>query len=648
MMNDGTNLRLLEAFKLDGMEIRNRMVMAPMVVSYGTNEGYVSEQTKAYYEERARGGVGLIIVEATSVDLSHNKCWPGQLSIDGDKFIPGMKKLVQAIHKYGTKVALQLHHGGSAARQDLVPLTPVAPSTVPYKDAYLGYEERKERAQELTLTGIKEIVDCFADAAGRAEKAGFDGIEISAGHGYLISQFLSAAHNKRKDAYGGELRNRARFLTEIIAAIREVVGSDYPLWCRLTAEEPGLEGGITFEETKELVGILEEGDLAAISISGVPPIRTFYDPPGYFTVYAGEIKKFSRLPVMVAGSIDVDLGERILRNNMADLVVMGRALLADPEVPKKLYEKREDDIKPCLRCSCCRDCIAYLGVGVKCTVNAQLGREMEFDIRATKKPIRVIIIGGGVAGMEASKILSQRGHEVTLFEKEPSLGGQLLLAAIPPNKDRIEKYRNYLMRENRKIGVQTIMNTTVTVDFVKEINPDVVVIATGSTSVIPNIPGIKGNNVVPFEDVITGRAKTGSNIVIIGGGVTGCETAHYLVETGKRVTIVEMLDHLLEGSWPSTMAAALINTLAKSKIVIKTSTRVDEVTEDGVVTTDKKGNRQFIKADTVIPAIGRIANTELYEGLKKEGFQVHLIGDAIQPGKINEAVATAFSNALVI
>jgi len=630
------------------MELKNRIVMAPMVVNYGTEEGYVSEQTKAYYEERAKGGVGLIIIEATSIDFSRSKGWIRQLSIDNDKFIPPMRELVETIHKYGAKAALQLHHAGNISRQEFVPLKIVSASPISFKDAYQQYSERGEIPEELTPTEISGIVQLFAQAAGRAQKAGFDGVEIHGAHGYLIGQFLSAAKNERKDAYGGELKNRARFLLEIIAAIREVVGADYPLWCKLSAVETGLKRGITFEETKELIRILRDSRLDAVHVSGIPPVRTFYDPPGYFVGFANEIKKVSKFPVMVAGALDAELGERILQENKADLVVLGRALLVDPELPRKLAEGRTDDIRPCLRNSSCRDYISYLDTPVHCTVNAAIGREREFAIRPAEKTKRVVVVGGGPAGMEAARVTAERGHEVTLFEKESILGGQLLLAAVPPNKELIEQFRNYLVTQIQKLGVKVELNKEASLPLIQEIAPDAVILATGSLLMSPELPGTNRDNVATVEAVLTGKATVGENVVIIGGGTTGCETAHYLAEKGKKVTIVEMLEAVAMNVMPSTIRAALLGVLTKCGVSIMTDTKVEEITEGGLIVSDKKGNKKTINADTIVLAIGRKPNTELFQRLKGLGINVYLIGDAIQPGVITEAMETAFSTALAI
>lgn len=641
-------MRLLEPFKLGQMELRNRIVKAPMVVNFGTKEGYADKQTKAYYEELARGGVGLIITEATSIDLNRNKCWVRQLSIDDDKFIPSLRGLTDAIHKHGAKIAVQLHHGGNVSRRNLTPLAPVCVSSTISKDAYPQSSGQGEIPVELTPADILGVVQLFAQAAGRAQKAGFDGVEIHGAHGYLIGQFLSAAKNKREDAYGGELKNRARFLLEVIMAIRQVVGASYPVWGRLSAEETGLEGGITLEETKELIGILQGTRLNAIHVSGMPPHRTLYSPMGYFVEFANEIKKVSKFSVIASGGLNAELGEKVLQENKADLVAMGRALLADPELPSKLAEGRTDEIRPCLRDTACRDCIVYQDTPVRCTVNARAGRETEFAIRPAEKAKRVVIVGSGPAGMEAARVAAERGHEVTLYEKESVLGGQLVLAAIPPNKELIEQFRNYLVIQLQKLGVKVELNKEASVSLIQEIEPDAVILATGSLPMTPDIPGANRDNVLTIDDVLTEKAIAGDKVVIIGGGTTGCEVAYYLAQKGKKVTVVEMLEELAMNMMPSTIRTALLDVLAKSTVSVMTDTKVEKIIGDSLIVSDKQGNKQTINANTIILATGRRPNIELLQRLKGLVPNVHFIGDAIRPGLIAEAIETAYSTALTV
>ncbi len=307
-----------------------------------------------------------------------------------------------------------------------------------------------------------------------------------------------------------------------------------------------------------------------------------------------------------------------------------------------------DDIRPCVRDSSCRDCVSYTDTPVTCTVNAAAGREREFTIRPAEKTKRVVVVGSGPAGMAVARVAAERGHEVTLYEKEPVLGGQLVLAALPPNKELIEKYRNYLVTQIKKLGVKIQLDKEASVPLIQEIAPDVVILATGSLPVSLHIPGANRDNVFTVEAVLTGKTTVGDNVVIIGGGTTGCETAHYLAEKGRKVTIVEMLEAVAMNIMPSTIRAALLGVLAKCQVSIMTDTKVEEIIKDGLIVSDKKGNKKTISADTIVLAPGRRPNSELFQGLKELGINVYLVGDAIQPGVITKAVETAFRTALAI
>jgi 2,4-dienoyl-CoA reductase-like NADH-dependent reductase (Old Yellow Enzyme family)/thioredoxin reductase len=641
MNDEKIKMKLLQPCRLGRMELKNRIVMAPMETNYGTDNGFVSEQTKAHYEKRAEGGVGLIIVEATSIDLSRNRCRSRQLSIDDDKFIPHMRELVKSIHRHGAKVALQLQHGGYLSKQNLVPLKPVSASPIFSPDHSVV-------AVELTPGDIASVVELFAKAAWRSQEAGFDGVEIHGAHNYLIAQFLSATQNKRKDAYGGQLRNRARFLVEIIKAIRDSVGSGYPVWCRLNADETGFPGGRTLTETKELINILQATNIDALSLSGMNPSRTYYSPAGYFVHSAGEIKKVvSTLTTIVAGGINAQIGEKVLQENKADLVAMGRALLADPDLPRKLAEGRMDDIRPCLRCASCNDDEAYRDLPLKCVVNAALGKEREFAVRPAKKIKKVVVLGGGPAGLEAARVAATRGHDVVLFEKQQILGGQLILAATPPNKESMEEFRIYLITQSRKLGVRVLLNKEASLSVIQEISPDVVIIATGSSPIIPEISGIDRKNVFTVDAVLRDMVL-GENVVIVGGGTTGCEAAHYLSKKNKKVAIVEILDTVAKNVMPCKIMEDLLDILAKCGVTIMTSTKVEKIIEVGLIVSDDAGNKKTIDADAIVLAAGRKPSIELFQAAKSLFPSVYLVGDAVQPGRLSGAIETAMSSALAI
>ncbi len=385
---------LLEPGQIGQAKLRNRIVMPAMLTKYGTEEGYVTQRSKDYYEERAKGGVGLVIIEPACVDL-RGKMLENGLCIYDDKFTPGLRELAYAIQRHGARAALQLVHSGREAKRKLTGLQPVAPSPIPVPGG--------ELPKELTTDEIEEIVARHAQAAKRAKEAGFDGVEICGAHRHLIPQFLSAASNRRGDNYGGKLENRARLLIEIIRAVREVVGGDYPVWCRVNAKEYGIEEGITLEGTKEVVQMAQRAGADAIHLStyGVGSYSWVTTPhiPGFLIETAAEIKKVVELPVIVAGRISPELGERALQQKKADFISMGRALIADPDLPNKIASGRLEDIRPCISCLICNDRAVFLPEPVRCSVNAAAGRERESQITPAKKKRRVLITGTGPGGM---------------------------------------------------------------------------------------------------------------------------------------------------------------------------------------------------------------------------------------------------------
>ena len=641
------SLKILEPFQLGQMELKNRIVLAPMVRNYG-RDGYVTEQAKVNYEEIAKGGTGLLIVEATTVDTATSTVWKGQLAIDDDKYLPDLKELVEAIHRHGAKAIPQIMHAGVHTRRDLIRGQALSSCPKPAPDAIQPLVRSKAPPKVMTLGDIKYIEEKFAQAAERARRAGFDGIEISGGHSYLFDQFMSPAWNDRQDEYGGELKNRARLLLETIEAIRKEVGSDYPIVIRFNSEETGIPGGSTFDDAKELALMLQDAGVDALNVSVTGAIRNYYAGPAYLEHFAGEIKKLVKIPVINAGGIDPEIGERMLRDNKADLIAFARPLFADPELPNKLASGRADEIRPCIMCLYCQDCNFYKAIPGGCAVNAAAGREKEYKITSTWKTKKVVIVGGGPAGMEAARVAALKGHDVVLYEKEPVLGGLLNLASLPPSKYKIEEFKNYLINQMDKRGVKVVTGREVNLSLLQEINPDVVIVATGSVSIFPKIPDINRDNAVTFADVLTGKAKVGDKVVIIGGSGSGCETADFLAKKGKKVTIVEMLDAILKETMPSRNRDWLLIELTKDKVEIMTDTRAQEVTGQGLVVTTKDGSRQVLGADTIVLAAGSSPDDRLYQEIRDKFPEVYSVGDCVKCGLVIDAVWPAYETALNI
>ena len=477
--------KLFEPGQIGPMVIKNRIVMPAMATGTSSKEGFVTRQTKDYYEERARGGAGLIIVEFTCIDFPRGKGALRQLAVDDDKFVPGLTDLAQTIQRHGAKAALQLHHAGNGTRRELTEgLQPVGPSAITRPGS--------EIPKALTLKEIGDLITRFARAAERAVKAGFDGIEIHGAHSYLIAQFLSSAWNQRKDRYGGPLENRARFLLDIILAVRDKVGKSFPLWCRINGEESGVPGGTTLEEAQDVARMIEEAGCDAISVSAsereLTSSRPHFFLPGWAAHLAAGVKEAVQLPIIGVGRITPELGEHLIEDGKVDFVAMGRALRADPELPNELALRKLNDIRPCIACNACAEHLRPGGHRL-CAVNPALGREREYAITAARKKKRVLIVGGGPAGMEAARVAALRGHDVALWEEGDRLGGKLLMAALPPFKEQITKLVDFLSYQIKKVGVRVELGREVTSAVITKEQPDVMILATGSTPLIPRIPG---------------------------------------------------------------------------------------------------------------------------------------------------------------
>ncbi|MBM2832198.1 MAG: NADH:flavin oxidoreductase/NADH oxidase [Dehalococcoidia bacterium] len=474
--------KLLEPIDLGGMRLKNRMVMPAMSIGMATDDGYVTERLLDYFEERARGGVGLIIVGYAVVEFPRGLTGPKRIAVDDDKFLPGLTSLAQRIKQNGAHVALQLNHAGGFAISSFAGSMPVAPSAVICR---VG----GEIPRAMTVDDIQAMKLRFVEGAQRAQKAGFEAVEIHSATGYLLNQFLSPAKNKRTDVYGGDLPNRARFLLEIIAAIREKVGASYPLWVRLNGKEFGVRGGITLEDTSELSRILEKAGCCAINLTHYGtgyPFHQLVEPAGSFVYLAEAVKKAVRIPVMAGGRITPEVAERALQKGDADLVTMGRQLLADPELPNKVASGRLDEVAPCITCLSCRG----RSGDARCTVNPALGMEKKFRPAPARKVKNVLVIGGGAAGMEAAVVAARRGHRVTLFEKGNRLGGRMRMATRMPHKARIADLNDYLSRLVSRLGVKVELGKTVTPELVKRMKPDAVIIAAGGR--IPALKWIAG------------------------------------------------------------------------------------------------------------------------------------------------------------
>jgi 2,4-dienoyl-CoA reductase-like NADH-dependent reductase (Old Yellow Enzyme family)/thioredoxin reductase len=635
---------LFREIKIGRVTLRNRIVMPPMVMCYASSEGEINEQVIAHFEARAKGGVGLIIVEASYIHPS-GKGFESEVAIDRDTLIPRLYMLTNAVKVNGSAIAIQLYHGGIQAHVD----QPVGPSAIGRK---VFLPPRTPR--ELSTSEVEEMVEHFANAALRAKMSGFDMVEVHGTHGYLIAEFLSPLTNKRTDKYGVD---RTLFAMEIVRRIKEKCGRDFPVIFRLVADEFE-EGGITVEYAKEVAKKLEAAGVDAFDVTGgnydtadhiIPPV--YYDKQGYFFKQASEIKKVANVPVISGGMIiDPIIADSAINDGIVDLVFIGRQLIADPEWPNKVREGKEEDIRPCIACEECIERI-FFQEPVNCSVNPLKGFEYKYlseeDMPKAKEKKKVVIAGGGLAGLEAARIAKMRGHDVVLFEESNELGGVLKLVLEEETKLRIKKLIDWYKSTMKKLDITIKINEKVSPETIKKEAPDVVILATGSDPLIPKIPGVE--NATLAEDILSGKAKTGNSVVIIGGGLVGCELALNLAAEGKKATIVEALPQVATGE-PTLSRMGIINLLTKAKVNILTNAPVIEVYKDGVDVADSLGRRTKLNADTVILSVGRRSriDKDLIESSKSIAKEVHVIGDAKQPRRIIDAIKEGFWTAINI
>ncbi len=627
--------------KIGNLTLKNRVLKAPQSSGMNNMDGTVSERAIRYYRDQAAGGAAMILVEYAYVDDIGAKSAHCHLGISNNEHIPGLSWLAENIKECGSLPAIQIEHCG---RQKFLGTQPIcAPSEIPWPMLWhkVGVQAVPHA---LTISEIQDIVHAFGDAALRAKIAGFELVEIHGAHGYLLTNFFSPTTNHRSDLYGGSLENRMRIYLEIYRDVRSKVGPDFPITIRLsgTDYEPD---GFPIEDTIALAKALEQEGINAFHISGGDHHTMIHQvTPMALSIchnaWAAErIKKEVQVPVIASGSITLPkYAEEILTTGKGDFIGLGRPLWADPEWPLKAEEDRPEDIRPCIRCNeGCLERTFFQYKAVTCAVNPQISREGELKPQPATQKRNIAVIGAGAAGLEAARVAAERGHQVTIFEAQCRNGGLLIEASAPEFKNDIQPFMNYLSTAIEKLGVQIIRKEATLADVE---GYDAVVCATGSQVANPNIPGADKTLVTNALDVLNKKVKVGEKVVVAGGGLVGSETAIHLAEHGHKVTIVEMLPKIMNDV-ATTDFLAYIEKIAKTDMQIKTDTKVMAIENDGVVVQSPKGTEK-LEADTVILALGFKSRNGLYQELLDAGKEAYLVGDAIKPGKIFDAIHTGY------
>ena len=634
--------------KIGKVAIKNRLVMSPMGVNIEGLDGKTNEEELAYFEARAKGGAGLVIVGVVRVNDVHGVELPRQLSATTDDKVESIRALADRIHPYGTKIFCQLQHPG---REIEVELQKNQQFVVSASDKACKVTNAPTRA--LSTEEVRSLIRDFIDAAARCKKAGIDGVELHAGHGYLLQQFISPYTNNRTDEYGGSTENRCRMVTEIIEGIHRECGADFPVGVRVTVEEFLTEIGVTepslrLPEGCEVCRILENAGADYLNVTvglyetGIFSVEPLSFPEGWRHDILKAVRDTVKLPLVAVSAFRTPaVMEQFLEEGVIDFISSGRCWLADPEFGKKVEEGREDEIRACIGCMRCIGSVpemAQIDQPCECSVNPEACREYRYGPLPAAQPGKsVLIVGAGPAGLKAAETLARRGVKVTIADKHAEIGGTMhYQAAVPPHKDRYNRLMKYYTKQFELLGNVTLkMNTTVDVPMIKGMAPDAVVIATGSLPIIPRrIPGFDNPVVKPVGDVLEGRIKLeGKNVIVIGSGLTGIETAEFLCDT-NRVTIADMATQVGKGAAPGYVADVVTH-LQKAEVPILLNHALKEIGEKHIVVEDLETKQEkTLPADAVILALGSRPDATLAEELEAAGIEAYRIGSALQDGTI--------------
>lgn len=654
---------------IKGVEFKNRIQVAPMVPCMATPEGWVTKELIEFYRPFAKGGAAIVTVGDSAVNWEHAMDHEGQLNLGDDNVKMGLDDLAEEVQRYGAMISVELNHGGRFANSMNLAskgLKPVSSTPKPAEiDEFFSKLQGKTpgEVEEMSIPLINKTILDYADAAGRCKDSGFKMVMIHGAHGMLPSQFLSPYVNRRVDRYGGSFENRARFCIELLEAVRRRVGENFIIEYRISADEL-VEGGMKLEDVIRFVNMIKDKiDILHVSAGMLPNpftiqymIQPLYVPYMLNIHYAEKIKEAVGEDIFVTavGSVmTLENAEEILSRGKVDFVAMARPFVADPEIMRKSAMGKEADVRPCVRCNTCCGRSAFFKK-TRCAVNPINGRELQYPdgkVKKAEEKKKVVIVGGGPAGMQAALTAVERGHDVVLFEKEGRLGGTLNHAAELEFKKDLKNYVEWIVAQTLKCGAEIKLNTEATTDNVKAENPEALIIAVGSTPLIPNIPGVEKDNVHWSGDVDCGRASVGHKVVVVGGGLTGAETAVDLAMKGKDVTLLEMqgTDALLNGS-SLINRFSLQSLLMKHGVKVVTNTKLEEITDKGVRTINSGFQWKEYEADTVVLALGMRPRRDKVQELRNliPETEVHVIGDGRQIGNIYAAVHAGFDTAAEI
>lgn len=653
---------LIKPIKIGKMSLRNRMVMPAMGTNLANADGTASDMIVDYYSRRANGGVGLIITEVCTPEPG-GRCIPGELEASSFAFCPGLSRLARAAHSGGAKIALQLAHAGCFASKSVTGIDPISPSGI--ATAQLP----NDTPVAMTIEDIKRLVDSFGMAAMRGKISGFDAIELHGAHGYMPLQFMSKYTNRRTDGYGGSLENRARFALECIASIKQYCGQNFPIIYRLSGEED-VPNGITLDEAIEFAKLVEAAGVDAIHVSAgtwdsrieslqkalsgeepppagrrlsngvgsgmwVPPM---YTPRGSLVHLAAAVKQHVSIPIIAVGSITPEMGEEIIATGKADLIALGRQIIADPDCPNKVIADRVDEIRPCVRCNeCLRNAVNMCGVS--CSVNAEAAKEHEAYTKINPASVKrkVMVAGGGPGGMEAARVAAVRGHDVTLYEKNKELGGMLNLISKPDFKKDYRELLRWQKAELDRVGVRVVTGIEVTEDLVNKEKPDAIIVATGARPLRPPIEGANGEGIFDALEVLDGKIPTGQKVIVCGSGMVGAEVGMFLAEHhNKQVVLVDQQ--------PGVILQAEIFTqwvvqgrLLEDGVEVKVNHHINAIAPDSVDCTF--GDEAVsIKGDAVVVSPRMKSDQTLYESVRNLAEEVIPVGDAVSARMVINAI----------